>query len=159
MEVHVMDTNPSEDPATEHSQWPTAPMLAYGTFGSRTPAGRRYHLRAGIALAVMAVCMFGGALARSVVPQARPELLAAIAPGAGFLYIAWEFRRYLASLDELARRIQLESIAWTYLTGLAIAMLLGGFGVIYGWRINAGWFIMLEPVRSAWLYCVARRYQ
>src|SRR5689334_20083863 len=102
-----MDTNPSHDSSgNDSAQWPAAPMLAYGTFGTRTPAGRRYHFRAGMALAAMAVCMFAGALARHVSPAAG--LIAAIAPRAAFAYIGWEFRRYLLALDELARRIQLE---------------------------------------------------
>jgi hypothetical protein len=132
-------------------------MLAYGTFGTRTPAGRRYHLRAGLALAGMLVFMLGGAIARHAIPAAGA--IAAITPGVAFGYIGWEFRRYLQSLDELARRIQLESIAWTYLSGLALGMLLGGVGVVYGWQLNPGWLIVLEPVRAGWLYFVARRYQ
>jgi uncharacterized membrane protein YfcA len=136
----------------DSSQWPKCAMIAYGTFGNRTPAGRRYHFRCGIALAAMVVCMIGGALA-----GLKP--LAAIAPGIGFLYIAWEFRKYLSALDELARRIQLESMAWTYLTGFGVAMLLGGLGTVYGWGLNPFWFILLEPVRGGWLYFVARRYQ
>jgi hypothetical protein len=148
-----MDRSQSEDPSNhESAHWPTAPMLAYGTFGSRSPAGRRYHFRTAMALLAMVVCMIGGALV-------HVELIAAFAPGAGFFYIAWEFRRYLLSLDELARRIQFESIAWTYLSGLVVAMLFGGVALFYGWRVNPGWFIVLEPVRAGWLYFVARRYQ
>ena len=143
----------------EGSQWPTAPMLAYGTFGNRTPAGRRYHTRCGIALAALVVCMIGGAAVGKSIPSPILTGVAAFAPGAAFMYIAWEFRRYLLALDELARRIQLESIAWTYLCGLAIAMLLGGVFLVYDWRVNPIWFILLEPVRAGWLYFVARRYQ
>ncbi len=32
--------------------------------------------------------------------------------------MVWEFRRYLATLDELAREVQYRSMAYTYLTGL-----------------------------------------
>jgi hypothetical protein len=155
-----MDTNPSHAPPRDDSpNWPAAPILTYGTFGARTPAGRRYHIRSGIALAAMVVCMLAGALIRFFGSTNRLELLTAFVPGAAFIYIAWEFRRYLAALDELARRIQLESIAWTYLSGLAIAMLLGGLALVYGWRFNPFWFIVLEPVRAGWLYFVSRRYQ
>jgi len=82
-----------------------------------------------------------------------------LAPGVAFSYMAWEFRKYLAAMDELERRIHMESITWTYLSGLAIAMLLGGFSQVYGWRLNPAWFILLEPVRARWLYFVSRRYQ
>ena len=103
--------------------------------------------------------MLSSVLLRSLVPKGSLDLIAAFAPGAAFIYIAWEFRKYLSALDELARRIQLESIAWTYLCGLALAMLFGGLGMVYGWRLNPLWFIVLEPVRAGWLYFVSRRYQ
>ncbi len=155
-----MNTNPSHVPSGDDSpNWPAAPILTYGTFGARSPAGRRYHIRSGIALAAMAVCMLSGVLTRSLDPTHRLDLVTMFAPGAAFIYIAWEFRRYLAALDELARRIQLESIAWTYLSGLVIAMLLGGLALVYGWKLNPFWFIVLEPVRAGWLYFVSRRYQ
>ena len=125
----------------------------------RTPAERRYHYRSGLALGLMALCMISAGLFRSSAAKGSLVVLAAISPGAAFIYIAWEFRRYLSALDELARRIQLESIAWTYLCGLAVTMLLGGLGLIYGWRWNPMWFILLEPVRAIWLYFVSRRYQ
>lgn len=153
-----MDSKPPDDPSrNDSSQWPTRPMLAYGTFGG--PDGRRYHSRCGLALAAMVVCILSSVLLRSLVPKGNLDLIAALAPGAAFFYIAWEFRKYLTALDELARRIQLESIAWTYLCGLAVAMLLGGLGMVYGWRLNPLWFIVLEPVRAGWLYFVSRRYQ
>ena len=139
------------------SRWPAAPIWAYGTFGRATPAGRRYHLRSGVALAALVICFVSGVFLRSF-PDVL-KVITAFAPGAVFIYIAWEFRRYLLALDELARRIQLESIAWTYLCGLAGAMLLGGIGLVYDWRFNPIWLIVLEPVRAAWLFFVSRRYQ
>jgi hypothetical protein len=103
----------------EDSRWPKTPMLAYGTFGMRTPAGRRYHIRSSLALAAMAACFLAPALLRRSVPVGILRIVIALPPVAAFVYIAWEFRRNLSALDELARRIQLESIAWTYLSGLA----------------------------------------
>lgn len=134
----------------EASQWPTCAMLGWGTLGG--PAGRRYSRHCAIALAVMVAGCAASALFGL-------KLVAALAPGAGFLYIAWEFRIYLAALDELARRIQLESIAWTYMSGLVAAILLGGLALVFDWKLNPMWFVVLEPVRSVWLYRVARRYQ
>ena len=78
-----------------------------------------------------------------------------------FGFISWEFRRYLNALDELARRIQLEALAWTYLTGLTIACALGGVMLAYDlrpWFPSPFWFILLEPIRGLWLYVVSRRY-
>jgi len=91
------------------------------------------------------------------------KVVFSLAPGAGFLYIAWEFRRYISALDELARRIQFEATAWTYLTGLVVAVLLGGVALVYGrqWNrlwLNPLWYVFLEPVRGCFLYYIARRY-
>ena len=37
-------------PGNDGSKWPASALLGYGTFGRRTPAGRRYHTRTAIAL-------------------------------------------------------------------------------------------------------------
>jgi hypothetical protein len=153
-----MHSNPPAEPPNDNSHWPAAPILLYGTFGTRNSAGRRYHRRCSVALAAVLVWMLCAALLRSVVPKGILEAITAIVPGAGFIYAAVEFRKYLSALDELARRIQLESIAWTYLCGLGGAMLLGGIGSVYGWSLSPFWFIVLEPVRAGWLYFVSRRY-
>ncbi len=67
------------------------------------------------------------------------------------------------ALDEQARRIQLEAILWTYITGWVIATVVGGIAVVYGWEwnplwLNPLWYVFLEPVRGCFLYFVARRY-
>lgn len=137
--------------------WPGASILICGTFGSKTAEGRRYHNRCTAALALM----IAGFILSAWLPPGPERLLQAILPGAAFTFIAWEFRRYLLSLDELARRIQLEAIAGTYLTGLAVSMLFGGIMLAYNldlWFPNPGWFIFLELVRGVWLYVVSRKY-
>ncbi len=135
----------------DKSGWPTADILVNGTLGRANPAARRYHRRCWTALSIVVLwVMFG-----------RPgdiPILTAILPGAAFVYIAWEFRRYLLSLDELARGLQFESIAWTYLTGMALAATLGGLGIVMHWTVNPLWFLVLEPIRAFWLYIVSRRY-
>jgi hypothetical protein len=160
MQVDVQPTGSSGNGASE---WPACAMLSYGTFGKQTPAGRRYHFRAAIALAAAAVLWPASAYLAKHFPNTRWLPILSLCPGIAFSYIVWEFRRYLLSLDELARRIQFESIAWTYLTGLALAALAGGIAMAYGshWDavwLNPFWFILLEPVRSCYLYYVARRY-
>jgi len=98
------------------SKWPASAMLGYGTFGRRTPAGRRYHTRSAIALIAMVVlCWAVAILAGDFHHNSVWRVILSLAPGAAYSYIAWEGRRYLLSLDELACRIQLEAIAWTYL--------------------------------------------
>ena len=102
-----------------------------------------------------------GSLAAAGLPRAAGDILTAILPGAAFGFIGCEFKRYIDALDELARRIQLEAVAWTYLTGFTAACALGGVMLAYdleGWFPNPLWFTLLEPVRGLWLYVVARRY-
>ena len=142
----------------DKSGWPTAAILAHGTFGGTNPSARRYHTRCWTALAVVVMWVIFGSAARPILPSGAIPILTAILPGAAFAYIAWEFRRYLLSLDELARGLQFESIAWTYLTGLALAAIVGGIGIVTHWTVSPLWFIVLEPVRALWLYVVTRRY-
>ncbi len=151
-------------PDNDGSKWPSSAMLGYGTFGRRTPAGRRYHFRTAVALIAMLVLASAVALLGLRFPDNRLWLVVlSLIPGAAFSYIAWEFRRYILGLDELARRIQLEAILWTYLTGMAVASIAGGIAMVYGWEwnplwLNPAWYIFLEPVRGCFLYYVARRY-
>ncbi len=156
-----MNPNESKEKLEAGSpRWPASAMLLYGTFGSRTPAGRRYHLRSGLALAVTVGWILLAPWAVHAAGAAHFwHVLASLVPGIAFAYIGWEFRRYLLALDELARRIQLEAIAWTYLTGMAVALMLGYAVLVTGWRFNPAFFILLEPVRAAWLYVVSRRYE
>jgi len=153
-----MGSDPTETGCgKEETQWPATAIFSWGTLGG--PAARRYHVRCFLALTLMVVSIFALFSFRHALGKTTVDLTASLLPGAAFLYIVFEFRRYLARLDELARRIQLESIAWTYLSGLGIAMFVGGLGLVYDWHWNAMWFVLLEPVRSIWLFVVSRRYQ
>jgi hypothetical protein len=84
-------------------------------------------------------------------------------------YIAWETRRYLMSLDELARRLQLEAMAWTYLTGMVLAVWLGTLAplshTLLYWDYRQTMilliplaYMLLEFVRAGWLWYLSRRY-
>ena len=145
-----------------NSKWPAFTMMFVGTFGSRTPAGRRYHRQCWIAFMILSFVVFTLlVLPKDWIPDQARRLLMALLPGGAFTYIAWAFNRYLQGLDELARRLQLEAIARTYLIGIAVAALLGGFALAYNWGqwfLNPIWFITLEPVRGAALYWMSRRY-
>ena len=149
--------NPPPIPAERNTSWPGSSILIWGTFGTKTPEGRRYHNRCTAALAFMVA----GAILSNFLPSGPSRFFQAVIPGAAFTFIAWEFRRYLLALDELARRIQLEAIAWTYLTGLGLSMLLGGILFSYTlpvWFPGPWYYIFLEPVRAVWLYVISRRY-
>jgi hypothetical protein len=109
------------------------------------------------------ICLAAAILAGDFQHSGAWRVILSLAPGAAYLYIAWELRRYILALDELARRIQLEAMAWTYLAGLVVASLVGGVAFVYGWHWNRLWlnpllYVFLEPVRGCFLYYVARRY-
>ena len=105
----------------------------------------------------------------------RPKIISAttvLVAGCVISYIAWESRRYLAHLDELGRRMQLEAMAWTYITGFVLAAWFGVlvvFLALFGHLPTHGFFkglllvspffyFLLEPIRAGWLYYLSRRY-
>ena len=157
------------------ANWPTWPILMWGSFGTQTPEGRRFHNTFKICVTVMLIGFMSGVFWHAMLGRA----LGAVLPGLAFTGIAVSFRRYLLTLDELARRIQVESIAWTYLTGLAVAPLLMGILLALGVHANFfGWLfavsgmdssfvdlispyfyiLLLEQIRTLWLYKVSRKY-
>lgn len=150
--------NPKEPIENGGSQWPVSSILLYGTFGGRSAAERRCHKRLGFALAALVCWMLIVMRPPLFLPREVLRGVAAFAPGLILLYLCWEFRRYLLTLDELAKSIHMESIAWTYLTGSVIAAVLGGFTILHGWSINPLLIVLLEPIRVVWLYVVSRRY-
>ncbi len=129
-------------------------ILALGTFGNKTPAGRRFHNRCLTALALLMVSTFAVAL----LPR---ELRTWGWPVAGLWvsYINWELWRYLNHIDELQRRLQLEAMAFTYVVGIAIAITLGSLALFLRWDINPGLLIFLEPLRGWRLWVLTKRYQ
>lgn len=129
-------------------------MFYYGTFGSNSAQGARYHRQCMLGLVVLVAgeIVFNVLYSRFAIPSFHR--IAQILPGGAFAYIAWSLRRYLLALGELARRMQLEAMAWTYPTGLVAAMLPFGFGV----SLNPAWFLALEPVRATWLVVISKGY-
>jgi hypothetical protein len=145
-------------------------MLLLGTLGLKNSAERRYKVRTALAAAVLVYWfLFASAIhLRHRVIGATTVLLTAIAMS----YIAWEMRRYLSQLDELTRRMQLEALAWTYLTGFVLAAWFGAFlmfaalfsHVLLHWSykvlllMSPFMYYVLELVRAGWLYRLSRRY-
>lgn len=95
--------------------------------------------------------------------------LTALLIGAVITYMAWELRRYLLTLDELARQVQFEAMAWTYLTGFVLAGWLGVLAVLsyklLHWTYKPELLLLtpflyfcLEIFRAEWLQHLARRY-
>ncbi len=80
-------------------------MLLAGTMGMRTPAEKRYAIRCSVALLIF--LLWPVSLGIWAGPS-RFKLLTGMVPGVIALYIVWQFKIYLKSLDELARKIQYE---------------------------------------------------
>ena len=139
----------------EHAaKWPTRDILSLGYFGSGTPEGARYRNRS---LSALALLVIGSALCAAFKQFTPLRFLMAALPGLAFGYIAWEWWRYINHLDELARRLQMEAMAWTYLIGLFAAMALGGVCAALNWPFNPVLFIVLELVRAHRLLVLSRR--
>ena len=152
----------------ETPRWEPCSILLWGTLGTRGPAERRYIVRCFLA---MVLAMGWLMVAKFSHFRPRPVILSltALVGGAVITFIALEFRHYLSQIDELARRMQLEAMAWTYLTGFVVAAWLGVAGAfsqtIAHWAFRPGvlllipyLFFLLEPVRAGWLYHLSRRY-
>ena len=159
--------NATNQPSTADSDWPKSAMLMWGIFSTRTPAGRRYVRQCVMALAILTLPSLFFLVQipfhfHYLTPRTFGRATTALLP-LGFSYIAWAFRKYLQSLDELARRLQIEAMAWTYLTGFVLMALLTAIWLESVGKINLAWFCpiwfsLLEPVRAGWLYVLTRRY-
>lgn len=131
------------------STWNKSRILWIGMLGDE--AGERYQKRC-----LLALLLFIGAEAAAafaLMPFVAPLRIAL--PGVTFVYIAWQMKRYLAEADELARRMHLEAMAYTYLVAMAVCMTLGGFGK----PVHPGLLILFDLVRAGFLYRIARRYE
>jgi hypothetical protein len=153
----------------EASRWETCTILFWGAFGTKTAAERRYIMRSVFAGAVLAAWV-GIAFSRKFPPGRLVIAITLLVVGALITYIAWEMSRYLRQLDELARRMQLEAMALTYLTGMVVAGWLGVLvplgHVLLHWSYPTQHLLLcipflyclLEVVRAGWLYYLSRRY-
>jgi hypothetical protein len=153
----------------EASRWETCAILFWGAFGTKTPAERRYIMRSVFAAAVVAAWV-GLAFSKKFPPAHWVMIVTLLAVGALMTYIPWEMSQYLRQLDELARRMQLEAMAWTYLTGMVVAGWLGVLlplgHLLLHWSYPRQYlllsipflYFLLEPVRAGWLYYLSRRY-
>ena len=152
----------------EHSRWSTFATLFWTTLGTGTLAEKRYKRRCCFAAAI-AICWVLFAVLVHFRPKPLIFDITALLGGMVITYMALELRRYLFTLDELARRIQFEAMAWTYLTGFILAAWLGVLApfshTLMHWPYKQGLlllspflYFLLEPVRAGWLYYLSRRY-
>ncbi|MGD1077744.1 MAG: hypothetical protein ABR881_05420 [Candidatus Sulfotelmatobacter sp.] len=152
----------------ENPRFSAFATLFWITLGTKTPAERRYKTRSCLAAGLL-ICWVLFALAVHFRPKPMIFVITDLLWGTVLTYIAWELRRYLFTLDELARRLQFEAMAWTYLTGFVLAAWLGVLApfshTLMHWPykqslllLSPFLYFLLEPVRAGWLYYLSRRY-
>jgi hypothetical protein len=152
----------------ENPRFSTFATLFWGTLGTKTPAERRYKTRTCLAAALL-FCWIVFALVVHFRPKPTIFVITDLLWGTAITYIVWELRRYLYTLDELARRLQFEAMAWTYLTGFVLAVWVGVLApfshTLMHWSFKQSLlllspflYVLLEPVRAGWLYYLSRRY-
>lgn len=69
------------------------------------------------------------------------------------------YRRYFGELDELSLRIQLEAIAFAFVTLLFLGFTAGLVAAVTGLRVHPLWIVAGEPLRGLGLVLAARRYR
>jgi hypothetical protein len=158
-----MSDSKNPDKEDSSASWPFKTLLFLGTFGDKDPAGRRFHRRGYMAAFALLVVLLLPKW-RLIYPHAVLDWIILVGPGLTFGFIAWEFWRYLSSLDELGRRLQLEAAAVAYLVSSTLIGILLGFSYVDPWKIPtllylAAWIITIEPIRGIALARLARKYR
>jgi hypothetical protein len=154
-----MVSQPPPSVASDRAEWPFSSMLLIGTFGhSHTPASRRYHLEAAIAVAILLV---GALIANALAPALgiRPMLFRGILASTVFVFLGAALWRYVGSLDELSRRLQLEAMAISYICAIALFVVCDTVAGAGGWTVRPVYFVALELLRGASLALLARNYR
>jgi hypothetical protein len=161
----VMDPENIKSSSDTRSRWPVCEMLMRGTFGTKTPAERRLVRRArSILIVFYAIAITGIFRPKLITPAALMFLAAAF-----ITYYAWEKRKYFHSLDELARRIELEGMAWAYAIGALATLWLAAIAYAASphWTLHSKFFpwgpillfgVMMASVKGAYRYIATRRY-
>lgn len=149
----------STDRLDDAAEWPYATLFFFGSFGTHTPAGRRLRRESGLSLAVVVA---GIILVNAQLPV--PVLIGAIGLALGVAGMGWSYSRYLGSLDELGRLMQLKAFSFSYGAVMTLAAALtGAWRVVGGGTIDPLAFLVVlvlaEPLRGVALVVLARRYR
>ena len=156
--MHAAPAPPAEDSG---AHLPITSMLFLGTFGASHSAGsRRYHAQCWTALGLLIAAMLLSPFVDRTfdVEDWQWGWVRTLLLGGTFAFIARAFWQYISGLDEMARRIQMEATALTYLIGLALFAALAG-AESRTFHVHPGIFVLLELVRGVALTMVARKYR
>lgn len=149
----------------EGDDWPYASILILGYFGSDSRAGKRLVLEASAALLLLVIS--AAALAGGFPGPGHPiQWLFAAALPLSVASIVWSYARYMSSLDELGRTMQLKAFAFSYGVVMTLAAAMVGLAMVTsggsGGEYPASylWFLVAaEPVRAYALFVLARKYR
>jgi len=141
-------------------RWPWASMMFFGTFGRLDAPSRRYQKRSAVAFGLAIVGFLGWAVLGTLVREPWVSWLPGLIFTAAWAYTSVEGWKYISSLDEMSRSLQLESMAIAYLAGIPVFLFTFFFYRTAGWS----WqhlpliYFGLELVRGIVLALRARRY-
>jgi hypothetical protein len=158
-------TSENIEKPTTPSRWPVREMLMRGTFGTKTPAERQLVRRSRAIVIIFYALLVAGRFYPKRINLAWLLFLAA----AFITYYAWEKRKYFHSLDELARRIELEGMAWAYAIGVLATLWLAAIASVTSthWMLNSKFYpwgpillfgVLMASVKGAYRYIATRRY-
>jgi hypothetical protein len=140
------------------SRWPLWSMLLYGHFGREATAeSQRADRRSRLAIAAFVVVASVIIVMPAPQPAGGQRFLPALV-AALLAYLAWERWRYAVALDELSRRLFVESFAVTYLIGLVLFSTFVVLQALTGWTPSPLAYLTLEPVRAAVLVWRSRSF-
>ena len=138
-------------------RWSSASIWMFGTFGTGSKAGKRYHVRTLTALALIVVLPV---LARVLhLPVGMLPWVDALIPAVGFGVIGMEWIRYLHGVDELERRLHWEALSITYVVMLVGAVTMGFVATAFRLNISPTWLILAELLRAAVLWHKSKQYR
>ena len=123
-------------------------MLFFGTFGTdASEASQRADRRMRSAVIVYLLLAVATAMAPGIDVQIRRGIHTALI-GLLLAVIGWQRWSYANGLDELGRRIYVDSLAITYLIGLTLFFIGALAQSVTGWTVNPLIFVALEPLRA-----------
>ena len=112
-------------------------------------ARKQYHLQLGLALAVYALLLAGSLPLTQAYPESPWRYPLAVIPMLPFLYGIGAYVRYLRGVDELERRIALESLAIAFGGTAAITF---GYGFLENVGLpHANWMFVWPVMAGLWI--------
>lgn len=144
----------------DEAAWPYASLVISGYFGSGDVGGRQLARRTTAALALIVP---GGVGASGAFDLGVPQLVCGLAFPLGVALISWSFARYLDTLDELSRMIQLQALAFAYFATMFLFFTAVGFALRQpDGRLSIFTVLLVvlaEPLRGMALVYFARKYR